>query len=467
MGSLGVWNVRGLNSLDKQKDILWCLHNANVDLFGLLETRVKPGSLNKVVDSLCHGWNYCTNHQYHAGGRIWLLWKDRKYKVNVLDMEAQFIHVKVEDIINNYMFYVTFVYGFNKIEERIPLWDAMVRLTLKEPWIIMGDFNNVLHMDEKIGLPVKDSETMPFQDAIDRCGLQDMKCTGSFFTWNNKQPNSTRVFSRIDRVLVNDEWLTKWHDYFAHYAPEGEYDHCPCFIRAGDTTLRQKRPFKFFNMWTGVPDFLMIVENGWNENVYGTRMYKVVRKLKMLKANLKGLNKDLFSDIERNSDIAHELLINAQRHLHDDPHNTTLRDNEYNIRASFQTLHKAKIEFLRQKAKCEWARDGDSNSAMFHKAIRQRQLANKVLQIEDINGQLCNTPEGIMKAFEDYYQELLGVQGTTEGFMATIVSRGDRVQQTDWPILSKLPNKEEIKNILFDIPDDKSPGPDGYSSLLL
>ncbi|XP_074315572.1 uncharacterized protein LOC141651774 [Silene latifolia] len=374
---------------------------------------VKPGSLNKVVDSLCHGWNYCTNHQYHAGGRIWLLWKDRKYKVNVLDMEAQFIHVKVEDIINNYMFYVTFVYGFNKIEERIPLWDAMVRLTLKEPWIIMGDFNNVLHMDEKIGLPVKDSETMPFQDAIDRCGLQDMKCTGSFFTWNNKQPNSTRVFSRIDRVLVNDEWLTKWPDYFAHYAPEGEYDHCPCFIRAGDTTLRQKRPFKFFNMWTGVPDFLMIVENGWNENVYGTRMYKV-------------------------------------RHLHDDPHNTTLRDNEYNIRASFQTLHKAKIEFLRQKAKCEWARDGDSNSAMFHKAIRQRQLANKVLQIEDINGQLCNTPEGIMKAFEDYYQELLGVQGTTEGFMATIVSRGDRVQQTDWPILRWNIMGEEICEAVTD-----------------
>ncbi|XP_074278211.1 uncharacterized protein LOC141601805 [Silene latifolia] len=272
------------------------------------------------------------------------------------------------------------------------------------------------------------------------------------------------VFSKIDRVLVNDEWVSKRPDHFAHYAPEGDYDHCPCFIRSGDTNLRQKRSFKFFNMWTGVPDFLMIVKNGWHNDVLETRMYKVVRKLKMLKTNLKGLNKYFFSDIERNSDIAHELLLNAQRQLHSDPHNTVLRDNEYNIGTSFQILHKAKMEFLRQKAKCEWARDGDSNSAMFHKAIRQRQITNKVLQIEDINGQLCNTLEGIMKAFLDYYQELLGVQGTTKGFMATIVSRGDRVQQNDCHILTKLPNKEEIKNILFDIPDDKSPGPDGYSS---
>ncbi|XP_074291143.1 uncharacterized protein LOC141617912 [Silene latifolia] len=149
-----------------------------------------------------------------------------------------------------------------------------------------------------------------------------MKCTGSFFTWNNKQPSSTRVFSRIDRVLVNDEWVSKWPDHFAHYAPEGDYDHCPCFIRLGDTNLRQKRPFKFFNMWTGVPDFLVIVENGWNNGVHGTMMYKVVRKLKLLKSNLKALNKDLFSDIERNSDIAHELLINAQRQLHSDPQNS-------------------------------------------------------------------------------------------------------------------------------------------------
>ncbi|XP_074315184.1 uncharacterized protein LOC141651367 [Silene latifolia] len=235
-------------------------------------------------------------------------------------MSAQFIHIKVKDIINNYH-YASFVYGFNKVEERVSLWNDLMRVDVMEPWIVLGDLNNVLYMDEKIGLPVKDIETIPFQNTIDNCGLQDMKCTGSFFTWNNKQPSSTRVFSRIDRALVNDEWITKWPDHYAYYAPEGDYDHYPCFIQCGDMNMKKIRPFKFFNMWTGVPEFKDIVGEGWKCRVQGTMMYQVVRKLKLLKYHLKKLNKDLFSDIEKNSDIAYDLLLTAQKELQLDPHN--------------------------------------------------------------------------------------------------------------------------------------------------
>ncbi|XP_074288898.1 uncharacterized protein LOC141614042 [Silene latifolia] len=230
-------------------------------------------------------------------------------------MDAQFIHIKVKDIITNIQFYTTYVYGFNRIEDRVHLWNALSRLVVMDPWIVLRDFNNVLHIDEKIGLPVRDIEIIPFPNTIDNCGLQDMKCTGLFFTWNNKQPSSTRVFSKIDRVLVNDEWGNKWSDHYAHYAPEGDYDHCPCFIQSGDTNFKKKRPFKFYNMWTRVPEFKTIVEDRWTHNIQGTLMYKVVRKLKMLKPFLKELNKELVSDIEKKSDIGSELLLNAQKQL--------------------------------------------------------------------------------------------------------------------------------------------------------
>ncbi|XP_074304861.1 uncharacterized protein LOC141639699 [Silene latifolia] len=326
MGSIGVWNIRGLNSLNKQKDIKWCLHQANVDL-----SRVRPGSLNKVVHSLCGGWNYITNHQYHDGGRIRLLWKEEKYNVIVINIDAQFIHIKVKDLITIVEFYATYVYWFNRIEDRVPLWNALLRLAVLDPWILLGYFNNVLHIDEKIGLHVRDIDIITFQNTIDSCGLQDMKY------------------------------------HYAHYVPEGDYDHCPCFIQSGDTKLKKKRPFKFYNMWTWVPvdtqwpvttdrqaasrpqaglwpmstvpDFKKIVEDGWINHIQGTLMYKV-------------------------------------KQLQNDPHNRSLMD-------LYQTLTKAKIDFLRQKAKCEWAKDGDANTTMFHMAIKQRQLNNKVLQIED------------------------------------------------------------------------------------
>ncbi|XP_074277761.1 uncharacterized protein LOC141601384 [Silene latifolia] len=288
--------------------------------------RVRPGYLNKVVASFCGGWSYCTNHQCHDGGRIWLLWKEERFNVTVLEMAAQFIHLKIED--------------------RASLWNDLIRLTVVDPWIVLGDLNNVLNADEKIGLPVKDAETVPFQYAIDNCGLQDLKSIG-------------------------------------------DYDHCPCFIQCNKVQLKKKRSFKFYNMWTGVPDFKVIVKEGWNYHIHGSLMYRVVKKLKLMKSQLKALNHDLFSDVEKNTDIAHELLLDSQKKLQVDPTNKSLMDSEYNIRASYHILNKAKVAILRQKAKCIWAHNGDDNTAIFHKAIRQRQLQNKVVQIHDIHGQLC------------------------------------------------------------------------------
>ncbi|KAH0645162.1 hypothetical protein KY284_033046 [Solanum tuberosum] len=36
-----------------------------------------------------------------------------------------------------------------------------------------------------------------------------MKSSGAFFTWNNKTDGTDRVQSKIDRVLINTEWLTQ------------------------------------------------------------------------------------------------------------------------------------------------------------------------------------------------------------------------------------------------------------------
>ncbi|XP_074274081.1 uncharacterized protein LOC141597513 [Silene latifolia] len=259
MIKMGVWNVRGLNSDNKQKDIKWFLHHNDVDLFGLLETRVKPGSLNKVTNNVCYGWDFVTNTMLHSGGRIWILWKNNKVDVEVLEMADQFIHVKIKVLLTGHSFIATFVYAYNKIEDRVPLWNALLRNRVTGPWIVLGDFNNVMFSNERLGGIVKDDEMFPFQSTVNNCDLHDMKTTGAFFTWNNKQPSATRVFSRIDRVLINGDWLNLWPDWVAHFQPEGEFDHCPCVVFCGEMPKGKKRPFKFFNMWTKVEEYNVLV----------------------------------------------------------------------------------------------------------------------------------------------------------------------------------------------------------------
>lgn len=59
--------------------------------------------------------------------------------------------------------------------------------------------------DERIGGNVRDVELIPLRECVSRCGLSDLKSTGSFYTWNNKQEGDARIFSKLDRVLCNDK----------------------------------------------------------------------------------------------------------------------------------------------------------------------------------------------------------------------------------------------------------------------
>ncbi|XP_074300851.1 uncharacterized protein LOC141632182 [Silene latifolia] len=388
---------------------------------------VKPRSINRVINQVCHNWSFATNTNVYSGGRIWVMWKSNNLEVDVVEYDAQYIHLHVKVKHTGQLFAVTYVYGFNKIEERIPLWPALIRLYGGGPWVVLVDFNNVLYANERLGKIVKHDEMMPFQSTLNYCDLQDMKSTGAFFTWNNKQPIATRVFSRIDRVLVNSDWITQWPDWSAHFYPEGTFDHCLCIISYGMSGGNgHNKPFKFFNMWTKVPEFHSILEKGWGLTVSGAAMFKL--------------------------------------QLQKDPTNKSLIDMERQIRESYYFLADGRDDFLRQKSKCAWAKDGDSNSGLFHQAIRKRQVQNKVLYIENSMGQECKEPIEVLQAFVDYYSDLLGTKAPTSNFYKQVVRQGKLVDPGDWEEMCKVPSKLEIKQALFSIPDDKSPGPDGFTS---
>ncbi|XP_074270844.1 uncharacterized protein LOC141594751 [Silene latifolia] len=159
----------------------------------------------------------------------------------------------------------------------------------KESWVVCGDFNTILGTNERIGgSPVTMAEMAPFLQVVQDCELYDISACGSYYTWNNKHEEGDKIYSRIDRVLINAEWLQVYDTSFATYLPEGLFDHCPCVIQFEENTVLRKHSFKYYNMWSQAA--------GWNVTVQGTKMFKVVQKLKGLKQKLKELNKEQFSD---------------------------------------------------------------------------------------------------------------------------------------------------------------------------
>ncbi|XP_074288831.1 uncharacterized protein LOC141613983 [Silene latifolia] len=205
-------------------------------------------------------------------------------------------------------------------------------------WVVMRDFNNVLSLNERLGSEVTNYEIRDFQKCVAKCGLVDVPAQGAYVTWNNKHDPGSMVFSRIDRVMSNDEWLLQFPDVNIMFHPEGLFDHCPCTILLAPHDIRRKGNFKYFNMWGKDPDFLHTVQEIWDSEVEGYKMFQLVKYLKWLKLPLKRLNGSVFANIKRSAQVAQMHMFSMQRKLHDDPLNLEVQAEETATCESFKLL---------------------------------------------------------------------------------------------------------------------------------
>ncbi|XP_074318519.1 uncharacterized protein LOC141655332 [Silene latifolia] len=115
-----------------------------------------------------------------------------------------------------------------------------------------------------------------------------------------------------------------------------------------------------------------------------------------------------------------------------DPLNDQLIQNERACAQGVIELRKARTQFLSQKAKCEWSKMGDENTSYFHARIKRRRARNRVFQVREVNRR--------------------------------VVASGNCISEEHCSLLLAPISTEEVKQAMFDIPGDKAPGPDGYSS---
>lgn len=78
---------------------------------------------------------------------------------------------------------------------------------------------------------------------------------------------------------------------------KGEFDHTPLLLCVYPNNNLEK-PFRFHNMWCHHPKFLAIVSKECNTHIQGCRMFRVFHKMKMVKIELREMNKRGFGDVE-------------------------------------------------------------------------------------------------------------------------------------------------------------------------
>ncbi|KNA05247.1 hypothetical protein SOVF_192190, partial [Spinacia oleracea] len=178
--------------------------------------------------------------------------------------------------------------------------------------------------------------------------------------------------------------------------------------------------------------------------VQGTPMYQVLQKLKNVKIALKKLNKEGFGDIEATkAKTAHALQV-LQDELHLNPADNEVVDKEKQAQQEYMVAHKAMISFLAHKAKAIWLKEGDENTAMFHRSIRRRQMQNTILSIKDMHGNWTTDPGQVPTVFLEYYKWLLGTKGNDRTpVKQSVVNKGPLVSDDMASMLSHSFSKKE------------------------
>ncbi|XP_022566691.2 uncharacterized protein LOC111210528 [Brassica napus] len=339
-----------------------------------------------------------------------------------------------------------------------------------KPWIMLGDFNETLNLEEYSGPNISTVSTgiRDFQDVCRHCSLIDMKAHGPLLTWSNKRKEDL-IRKKLDRTLVNDVWATKFPNTYCVFEAGGCSDHLRCRLQIQPTPLKRKRPFKFTNAMAEAPGFLPLMKSFWSSTTplhnSTSALFRLSKKLKELKLALRLLSKDTVGNITKRTREAFDKLCLCQTRAMTNPTPDVL-DDEVRAHDKWQLLSSIEEKVLSQKTKMHWLNVGDGNNTSFHNSVKFRAAKNSIREIQKEDGVIVTTQEEIKTDAVNYFQgflakEVVGHNGMEVDELKTLLNF--QCEEADRALLSHDVPAIEIKHVLFAMANNKSPGPDGYT----
>nr|TKS06527.1 hypothetical protein D5086_0000121650 [Populus alba] len=318
----GSWNIWGLNGLQKQKTIHSWIQKHNLDIFGLLETKIAASNLADIETKLTPPhWKYFSNIASSLTCRILVGWNPQQLHLTCIHSSSQWL--TCEAVHHNFPspVRITFIYGHNTPVERQSLWHYIVNESTQTtcPWTIMGYFNAIMHAGDKSGGDTSwPRHQDDFKNCITQSNLLQAPYTGLKYFWHNGQHGSQTIQKKLDWVFGNPQLFSTWPATHAIFQPRSISDHSAMLLNLQSPSQHPTSPFKFLNIWADRSDFIATVATSWQLPVYGNPMYQLTTKLRRLKIDLKMFHWQNTSNITgRVRNRIHSLQDDTGNTIHD------------------------------------------------------------------------------------------------------------------------------------------------------
>uniref|UniRef100_A0A803PZC4 Endonuclease/exonuclease/phosphatase domain-containing protein n=1 Tax=Cannabis sativa TaxID=3483 RepID=A0A803PZC4_CANSA len=262
------WNARGLGNPNAFRHLRLLVSQQSPHVLFLMETRLNNNSLSRFRQSLnfSHGLEV---PRLGLSGGLMLLWKD-DIDVKLNNIGSCFFDCYMTSNAGQ-QFHFSAFYGSPTVQNRSDSWTLLRRLAdvaPLQPWLVIGDFNEILSNQNKSGGTLRsESQMNAFRSALDYCHLSDPPFQGDCYTWAKKRTAVNTLKERLDWCFVNDAWNLAFNQPKVTHLDYFNSDHRAISVVLSNASISHNHQrhsrFRFEKLWLSDPESKDIISNSW------------------------------------------------------------------------------------------------------------------------------------------------------------------------------------------------------------
>ncbi|GAU12283.1 hypothetical protein TSUD_141910 [Trifolium subterraneum] len=396
----------------------------------------------------------------HSGG-IWLL-KQQGSNITADVFEVYKDTITVRLSLGNAKWFLSGIYASPVNSSRLDLWNNFTELRrdITEPWLLMGDFNEIIRPSEQKGGTYSHSRAVPLLNVMNNCNLVDVKTTGGLFTWSRPCTGNRMVFRKLDRVLADVPWCMAFLEAYVEVLCKFHSYHKPLLLRCG--LPRQNygpRPFRFEAAWIIHPDYSDIVKVAW-----GKTAGDFIGSLQQVQHDSIIFNKECFGNIRKRKAHLERRLKGIQNAL-ERVDSARLIYLQRDLQQAYDLILRQEEIHWYQKAIEDWIKLGDRNTKFFHTKTVIRRKRNKIHGLHLPNGLWCTDDDLLRGEAHNYFKKLFcssspsALNGINDG------PHSPTLNEEACRSLTSQITKEEVAQALNQMHPFKAPGPDRFQGI--
>uniref|UniRef100_J3LFX9 CCHC-type domain-containing protein n=1 Tax=Oryza brachyantha TaxID=4533 RepID=J3LFX9_ORYBR len=390
-------------------------------------------------------------------GGILVAWQRENFLGNIVYTGQWSITVHLQEKQGSRSWFATIVYGPQTDEEKLLFLQELQDIKGMCPgsWLIAGDFNMIATAADKNNTRLNKRMMRAFRNCLNGLEVKELYLVGRRYTWSNEQAAPTLV--RLDRIFVSTEWEDSFADANLQALSSSASDHCPLLLTCGQGYSGSRR-FLFENFWIKMEGFQQTVSEVWSKEVNSEDPYIILHvKMARLAKSLRAWGQRKISLIRLQLQIAHEIIF--QLDVAQESRQLTFLERRLRVACKGRCLALASLERIRwrQRAKVTALRNAGQNFLRIKSLSRRRKLFIPRLHFND---EVATTQGDMEEMARNFFQQALGItpsQGRSLN-LYELRTRAANLEELDADF-----TEEEVWSIIKALPNEKSPGPDGFT----